>query len=85
MGAIMQKDSKFFDDIARMTSGAAGGLLDMKREMEAMMAVHVEKWLQRMNLVTREEFDAVQGMLAKSRMEQEEMAKRLEALEARLP
>jgi BMFP domain-containing protein YqiC len=81
----MQKDSKFFDDIARMTSGAAGGLLDMKREMEAMMAVHVEKWLQRMNLVTREEFDAVQGMLAKSRMEQEEMAKRLEALEARLP
>jgi len=79
----MQKDNKFFDDLAKMTSGAAGGLLDMKREMEAMMTTHMEKWLQKMHLVTREEFDAVQGMLSKAREEQEELKKRLEALEAK--
>jgi len=34
-----------------------------------------------MNLVTKEEFDAVQGMLVKARAEQEEIKKRLEKLE----
>lgn len=80
----MQKDNKFFDDMARMATGAAGGLLEMKREMESAIAQKVELLLQRMNLVSREEFDAVQGMLAKSRMEQEELKKRIEALEKSL-
>jgi BMFP domain-containing protein YqiC len=80
----MQKDNKFFDDMARMATGAAGGLLEMKREMETAIAQKVELLLQRMNLVSREEFDAVQGMLAKSRMEQEELKKRVEALEKAL-
>jgi BMFP domain-containing protein YqiC len=79
----MQKDNKFFDDLARMASGAAGGLLEMKREIDGMVASQLEKLLQRMNLVTREEFDTVQEMLVKSRLEQEELKKRLEALEKR--
>lgn len=79
----MQKDNKFFDDLARMASGAAGGLLEMKREVEAMVTLQVEKLLQRMNLVTREEFDTVQAMLVKSREEQEEIKKRLAALEGK--
>lgn len=82
--ANMQKDNKFFEDMAKLASGAAGSMIEMKREMEAMASQQVEKLLQRMNLVTREEFDAVQGMLTKSRMEQEELKKRLETLEKRL-
>lgn len=77
----MQKDSKLFEDIAKMASGAAGGLLEMKRELDEIVRAQVEKLLQKMNFVTREEFDTVQGMLAKSRMEQEELKTRLEALE----
>ncbi len=77
----MQKDNKFFEDIARLAGGAAGGLLDMKREIEDMVGRQMEKLLQKMNLVTKEEFDAVQGMLAKSRAEQEEIKKRLDKLE----
>jgi BMFP domain-containing protein YqiC len=79
----MQKDNKFFDDMARLASGAAGGLMEMKREIESMVSNQLEKLLQRMNLVTREEFDTVSQMLAKSRMEQEEIKKRLDALEKR--
>jgi BMFP domain-containing protein YqiC len=79
----MQKDNKFFEDMARMATGAAGGFMDIKRDIEAMVSSQFEKLLQKMNLVTREEFDAVQGMLAKSRMEQEEIKKRLEKLEKR--
>lgn len=77
----MQKDNKLFDDLAKMASGAAGGFLEMTREIEGMVSRQMERILQKMNLVTREEFDAVQGMLAKSRMEQEELKKRLDALE----
>jgi len=77
----MQKDNKFLEDMARMASGAAGGLLDIKRDIEAVVSRELEKLLQKMNLVTKEEFDAVQGMLAKARAEQEEIKKRLEKLE----
>ncbi|MDE3038594.1 MAG: accessory factor UbiK family protein [Pseudomonadota bacterium] len=77
----MQKNSAFFEDMARLAGGAASGFMEMKREMEAAVNAQVEKWLQKADMVTREEFDAVQGMLAKSREEQEEMKKRLEKLE----
>ena len=77
----MQMDNKFFDDLAKMASGAAGGFLEMKRELESAVSMQVEKMLQRMNLVTKEEFDTVMGMLAKSREEQEKLKVRLDALE----
>lgn len=80
----MQKDSKFFDDIARMATGAAGSFMDVKREMESMVSQQLEKLLAKMNLVTKEEFDTVQGMLARARQEQEALKQRLDALEARL-
>ena len=76
----MQKDNKFFDDFAKMASGAAGGILDMGRELEGIVATKVEKMLQRMNFVTKEEFDTALGMLAKSREEQEALKKRLSDL-----
>ena len=80
----MQKDNKFFEDIARLASGAAGGFVEMKREIEDMVSLQLEKLLQRMNLVSREEFDTISGMLAKSREEQENMKKKLEELEKKL-
>ena len=77
----MQKNNKFFDDMAKMATGAAGGFLDMKRELEAMVSHQLEKLLQKMNFASKEEFDTLQAMLAKARSEQEEMKKRLDALE----
>jgi BMFP domain-containing protein YqiC len=80
----MQKDNKFFEDIARLASGAAGGFVEMKREIEDMVSLQLEKLLQRMNLVSREEFDTISGMLSKSREEQENLKKKLEELEKKL-
>ena len=77
----MQKNNKFFDDMAKMATGAAGGFLDMKRELEAMVSHQLEKLLQKMNFASKEEFETLQAMLAKARSEQEEMKKRLDALE----
>lgn len=80
----MQKDSKLFDDMAKMASGAAGSLLEMKREMDSMVAMQLEKLLQKMNLATKEEYETIHGMLSKFRSEQETMIKRLDRLEEQL-
>lgn len=79
----MQKDNKFFDDMAKMMTGAAGSFMETRREMEAMMGAQVEKWLQKMNLATREEVETLRGMVAKLRAEQEELKQRLAEWEAK--
>ncbi|MEK6746507.1 MAG: accessory factor UbiK family protein [Pseudomonadota bacterium] len=80
----MQNNNKFLNDMARMASGAVGGLMDVKREIEVIVGEQLEKLLQKMNLVTKEEFDTTQAMLIKSRNEQEELKKRLDALEEQI-
>lgn len=80
----MQKDNKLLDDLARMATGAAGSVLEMKREMQHMVNEQLEKLLSRMNFATREEYEALHAMIAKFRTEQEEIKKRLEAIEAKI-
>ena len=77
----MQKDNGFFDDIAKAASSTASGLLGMKREIEELISAQLERLLQKMNLSTKEELDTALAMLAKIREEQENMKKRLDALE----
>ena len=80
----MQTRNPFLDDIARAATGALGAVTGLRAEIEARVRDQLERVLSRMNLVTREEFDAVQAMAAKARIEQEHLAERLAALEARL-
>jgi BMFP domain-containing protein YqiC len=70
-----------FDDAARMAGGALGTLAGLKREAEAHARQQLERLLAGLDLVTRDEFEAVKAMAAKARAEQETMAKRLAALE----
>jgi BMFP domain-containing protein YqiC len=80
----MESGNRLFDDLAKVASGALGTLTGLKAEIETRIHEQVEAMLGRMNLVRREEFDAVQAMAAKARLEQETQAARLAALEARL-
>ena len=61
-----------------------GTLTGVRDEVETRLREQFERILGRMNLVRREEFDAVQAMAAKARAEQEALAARVAALEARL-
>src|ERR1700679_1439957 len=70
----MQKDSKLFDDFAKLASGATGTFLDMKREIEAIVMDKMEKLMGRMHLVKREEFEVVRAMAEEARLSQERMA-----------
>ena len=79
----MQTRNRLLDDIARVANGAAGVATGMRDEVEALVQQRVEHVLSRLNLVTREEFEAVKAMAAKARTEQEKLEKRLKDLEGR--
>jgi BMFP domain-containing protein YqiC len=80
----MQSENRFFDDLAKMANGALGGLAGFGSELEARLRDQVEKVLARMDVVRREEFDAVKAMAAKARETQEALESRVAALESEL-
>jgi BMFP domain-containing protein YqiC len=80
----MQTQNRLLDDLARVATGALGVAAGMRGEIEARLRDQFERILSNMELVSREEFDAVKAMAAKARSEQEDLAKRLTALEAQL-
>jgi len=82
--ACMLGDKRLFDDMARVASGAAEAFGGMRSRMEGELRDQVERFLLRMKLVTREEFDVVQALAQKAREEQEQLAERVAALEALL-
>jgi BMFP domain-containing protein YqiC len=77
----MQSQNRFFDDLARVAAGAMGTLSGVKGEVESRLREQLERVLAGMDLVTRDEFEAVKAMAAKARAEQEELARRVAELE----
>src|SRR5438067_8802386 len=80
----MQSQNRFFDDMARVAAGAMGALSGVRGEIEARFRDQLERILAGMDLVSREEFEAVKAMAAKARDEQEVLLRRIAELEARL-
>jgi BMFP domain-containing protein YqiC len=80
----MQTRNRFLDDFARLASGAMGAAAGVKGEVEGRLHQQFERILADMDLVTREEFDAVKAMAQKAREEQEALNDRLRALEREL-
>ncbi len=78
----MQTQNRLLEDLARVATSALGIAAGMREEVEARLRDQFERVLSGMDLVTREEFDAVKAMAAKARAEQEDLAARLAALEA---
>ena len=80
----MQSQNPFFDDLARVASGAMGALSGLRAEMEAMIRQQMERVTSSLDMVPREEFEVVRAMAAKARMEQDALEDRVKALEAKL-
>ncbi len=77
----MQSQNRIFDDIARVAAGAVGALSGVRDEIEARLRDQLERVLAGMDLVSREEFEAVKAMAAKAREEQELLLRRIDSLE----
>ena len=80
----MQSQNRFFDDMARVAAGAVGALAGVRGEVETRLRDQLERVLAGMDLVSREEFEAVKAMAAKAREENEELKKQIAELQARL-
>ena len=79
----MQKDSHIFDDLARVAGGAMSSISTFRDEAEARLRTQFERILASMDLVRRDEFEAVKAMATKARRENTALAKRLDALEGK--
>jgi BMFP domain-containing protein YqiC len=80
----MQSQNRFFDDLARVAAGAMSTLSGVKGEVESRLREQLERVLAGMDLVSRDEFEAVKAMAAKARAEQEDLQRRVAELESRL-
>lgn len=80
----MQTSNRFFDDLARMASGAASTVVGIRQEIEALIRQRVDRLVADLDLVRRDEFEAVKSMAAAARTEQERLEQRIGELEAKL-
>jgi BMFP domain-containing protein YqiC len=76
--------SKFFDELAKLMSNAAGAAQGARKEFDSLVRAQLERSMAGMNIVQREEFEAVKEMAAKAREENERLQQRIAELEARL-
>ena len=76
--------NRILDDFAKLMTDAAGAAQGVRKEMETAFQSQAERWLNGMDVVKREEFEAVREMAVKARDENDAQLKRIEALEAKL-
>jgi BMFP domain-containing protein YqiC len=87
----MTERPRFFDDLAGVAGGALSALAGLREEIEALARARIDETIRRLELVRREEFDAMAELAANARAGQEqaevqllETLQRLAALEARV-
>jgi BMFP domain-containing protein YqiC len=81
---MTQTSNRFFDEMARLVNDATGAAQGVKREFDTMMKHQAEKFLNDMDVVKREEFEAVKEMARIAREENDALKARIEAIEAKL-
>jgi BMFP domain-containing protein YqiC len=79
----MQSQNRLFDDFVKVMNGAAGTIAGMTREAQAAMQERAREWIGGLDLVSREEFEAVKSMAVAAREENEALKARLDALEGK--
>jgi len=81
---MVQTTNRFFDEVARLMNDAAGVTQGVRREFETFFRGQAEKILRDLDVVKREEFEAVKDMARIAREENEALKARVAALEAKL-
>ncbi len=81
---MTQTTNRFLDEVARLMNDAAAVAQGVRREVDTLFKTQAERWLRDLDLVRREEFEAVKDMARLAREENEALKARIAALEARL-
>ena len=81
---MTQTTNRFFDEVARLMNDAAGVAQGVRREFDTLFRTQAERILGELDVVKREEFEAVKDMARLAREENEALKARIAALEAKL-
>ena len=81
---MVQTTNRFFDEVARLMNDAAGAAQGVRREVETLFRNQAERILRDLDVVKREDFEAVKDMARLAREENEALKARVAALEAAL-
>lgn len=81
---VTQTTNRFLDELSKLLTDAAGAAQGMRREVETLMKAQGERILRDMDVVQREEFEAVKEMAARARDENERLSARVKELESEL-
>ena len=79
---MTQTTGRFFDELGKLITDAAGAAEGVRKEIDGIVRAQAERVLQGLDVVQREEFEAVKAMAQKAREENERLSERLAALEA---
>ena len=79
---MTQTNNRLMDELAKLITNAAGAAQGVRTEVDSFMKAQAEKVLNDMEIVSREEFEAVRSMAIKAREENDALLKRIESLEA---
>ncbi|MEM7749907.1 MAG: accessory factor UbiK family protein [Pseudomonadota bacterium] len=80
---MTQTSNPFLNELAKLMTDAAGAAQGARQEVEGVFRAQADRVLSEMDVVRREEFEAVKAMAQKAREENEALAARLAELEAR--
>jgi hypothetical protein len=80
----MAERPRFFDDLAGVAGGAISALTGLRQEAEAIVRARIDETIRALDLVRRDEYDAMTEMVAHARTGQEAAEARIVALEERL-
>jgi BMFP domain-containing protein YqiC len=80
---MTQTTNRFFDEMARLMNDAAGVAQGVRREFDTLVKTQAERVLRDLDVVQREEFEAVKEMARLAREENEALKARIAALEAK--
>jgi len=83
-GTDMAERPRILDDLAGVAGGALSALVGIREEVEAMVRARLDEAIRRLELVRREELDALAELAANARAGQEAAEARIAALEARI-
>lgn len=77
----MQSQNSVFDDLARLMTGAMGMAQGAGEEAKGFFRAQAERFVAEMDLVSRDEFEAVKALASEARAEADALRARVEALE----
>ncbi|AHB49719.1 hypothetical protein W911_17125 [Hyphomicrobium nitrativorans NL23] len=81
---MTQTSNRLLDEFAKLMTDAAGAAQGFRREAETVMQTQAERMLEKLDVVKREEFEAVRAMAEKARAENERLSELVTQVEARL-